>query len=295
MAYAWSQQDESVGGGFLRIATEQLAKAVLNADAVGDPPARRIHSARRHCKRLRGLLRLVRDDFSDYKRTNAAVRDAADRLSAVRDAAVMRDTLEKLYNWAGHPAPPKFEEQSRDVAAENAALAIFRGDIADLLSGAKDWKVGKLDLGTLSTGFGRCYRDGARAAVAAHRTPSDHAFHDWRKQVKYHSFHLILLKRCLADETGGDLERVEHLAEVLGRHHDLAVLRMTAQSNPDKLGVEIDQAFVEHNAGLMQDRLAARAFGIGSEIFARPAKLVRQSVETRWHAWWQAARQAEPA
>ncbi|RZJ82697.1 MAG: CHAD domain-containing protein, partial [Massilia sp.] len=89
MGYSWSQQDESVGAGFVRIATEQLAKAALNADAVGDPPAGRIHAARRNCKRLRGLFRLVRSDFADYDRANAAVRDAADRLSAVRDAAVM--------------------------------------------------------------------------------------------------------------------------------------------------------------------------------------------------------------
>ena len=47
MGYSWSQQDESVGAGFKRMATEQIAKAVLNADAVNDPPAGRIQSARR--------------------------------------------------------------------------------------------------------------------------------------------------------------------------------------------------------------------------------------------------------
>ena len=295
MGYSWSQQDESVGAGFVRIATEQLAKAALNADAVGDPPAGRIHAARRNCKRLRGLFRLVRSDFGDYDRANAAVRDAADRLSAVRDAAVMRDTLEKLYDWAGHPPPPKFEEQPTDIAAENAALLTFRDDVADLMGATKAWKTGKIDIETLSKGFGRCYRDGAKAAGAAHKKPSDEAFHDWRKQVKYHSFHLLLLKRCLADPNGADLERVEHLAELLGRHHDLAVLRMTAKSDPNKLAVEIDPAFIEHNASLMQDRLAARAFGLGAEIFARPAKVVRQSIEARWHDWWQKAAEVEPA
>lgn len=294
MGYAWSQQDESVGAGFLRIATEQIAKAIRNADAVGDPPAGRIHSARRHCKRLRGLFRLVRRDFPAYKSANAAVRDAADHLSAVRDATVRRETLARLYDWAGHPVPGSLEVDPVDPAAEEAALKVFRAEMAALLGKADDWKIGKMDHETLAHGFSRCYGKAAEAAAHCRKRPTDLAFHDWRKQVKYHAFQLILLKSCLADAEGSLLEPVEQLADVLGQHHDLAVLIETVHATPEKLGVEVDPAFVAVNGGLMQERLAGQAFRLADEIFARPPKAMRQSIEARWRAWWQPATETEP-
>lgn len=294
MAYAWSQQDESIGAGVLRIATEQVAKAVLNADALSAPPAGRIHAARRRCKRLRGLFRLVRSDFPAYQRANAQVRDAAAVLSTARDAAVLHDTLRKLYRWAGQPVPEGPGTVDANPEAEEAALAKFRKAMVALLAEAEGWKLGKIDHRTLGKGFERCYARAAKAADQCRRKPGDEAFHDWRKQVKYHSFHLILLKSPLADGTRANLERIEHLAELLGKHHDLAVLRLTAKSDPARLGEDLDPAFVEANAGLLQDHFAARAFALATEAFARPPQVVRDSLESRWQAWWHPSPAAEP-
>lgn len=295
MGYAWSQQDELVGAGFRRIATEQMTKSILNADAVGDPPAGRIHSARRHCKRLRGLFRLVRGDFNTYASANAAVRDAAAQLSAVRDAAVLRETLAKLYEWAGQPVVGRLRVDPVDPAVEEAALKTFRAAMSTLLGESRSWKIDKIDRHTLAQGFGRYYGKAADAADEARRKPSDEAFHDWRKQVKYHAFQLILLKSCLADAEGSSLEQVERLAEVLGKHHDLAVLCQTVHETPGKLGIDLDPAFIAINAGLLQERLAGQAFRLADEIFARPAKVVRHSTSVRWRTWWQPASETEPA
>ena len=294
MGYAWSQQDESIGAGVLRIATEQVAKAILSVDALSDPPAVRIHAARRRCKRLRGLFRLVRGDFPAYQRANAQVRDAAALLSGVRDAAVLHDTLRRLHRWAGRPVPAVPAAVGADPEAEEAALARFRKAMSVLLADAEGWKLGKIDQRTLGKGFERGYARAVKAANDCRRRPSDDAFHDWRKQVKYHSFHLILLKVPLSDGTRTNLKRVEHLAELLGRHHDLAVLRQTAASNPDRLGEDPDPAFIDANARLLQDRLATRAFALAAEAFARPPRVVRDSVETRWQAWWHPAPATEP-
>lgn len=294
MGYAWSQRDESIGAGVLRIATEQVAKAILSADALSDPPAGRIHSARRRCKRLRGLFRLVRSDFPAYRGANAQVRDAAAALSTARDAAVLYDTVGKLYRWAGQPVPEGPGTVDANPEAEEAALARFRKAMVALLAEAEGWKLGKIDHRTLGKGFERCYARATRAADQCRRKPDDEAFHDWRKQVKYHSFHLILLKNPLADGTRVDLERIEHLAELLGRHHDLAVLRQAARTDAARLGKDLDPAFVEANAGLLQDHLAARAFALAAEAFARPPRVVRDSVETRWQAWWHPLPAAEP-
>lgn len=295
MGYSWSQQDESVGAGFKRVAAEQIAKAVLNADAVNDPPAGRIHSARRHCKRLRGVFRLVRSDFPDYRPANAAVRDAAAVLSAVRDAAVLRQTLERLYNWTGYPLAEAPRRETDRAELEAAALVTFRDQMAKLLGAAEGWNIKKIDVSTLGKGYERCCRRAVKAAERSRDKPTDEIFHEWRKLVKYHSFHLILLKSCLGEVVKEEVERVEHLAEILGHHHDLAMLRHAVRTEPEKLGGKLDTAFVEANAGLLQDHLGARAFVLSDEIFARPPRIARQSLETRWHAWFHPAPVVERA
>ncbi|HEY9010239.1 MAG TPA: CHAD domain-containing protein [Devosia sp.] len=295
MGYSWSQQDETVGAGFKRIATEQIAKAVHNADAVNDPPARRIHAARRHCKRLRGLFRLVRSDFPDYRPANAAVRDAAAILSTVRDATVLRQTLERLYSWTGYPLAKAHRHETDHAELEAAALMSFRRRMAMLLGEAEGWTIKKIDVSTLGRGYERCYGRAVKTAERCRDKPTDDLFHDWRKLVKYHSFHLILLKSCLGEGVREEIEKVEHLAGLLGRHHDLAVLRHVVRTEPEKLGGELDTAFVDAHAALLQDHLGARAFVLSGEIFARPPRIARGSLEARWHAWWHSAPVEEPA
>ncbi|MDB5769992.1 MAG: hypothetical protein JWM42_366, partial [Burkholderia sp.] len=78
------------------IAAEQVDKAVAEA---GGPPKdfdATVHQLRRRCKKLRGLLRMVKPHFKNFAAENAAVRDAADLLGGVRDARVMVETLDAL-------------------------------------------------------------------------------------------------------------------------------------------------------------------------------------------------------
>jgi CHAD domain-containing protein len=295
MAYCWVTQDSSVGDGFARIATEQAAKAVLNADAVGDPPADRIHAARRHCKRLRGLFRLARPDFPDYRKANALVRDAAAHLSAARDARVIRQTLEKLSEWAGLPAPEPAKHHAPNSEDEAAALNAFRGAIGRVVRDAGNWNVDHLTYESIGEGFERCYAQAAKAGKEALQKPDDEAFHDWRKLTKYHSFHLILLKDLLGKDASAKIKRVEQLAAVLGQHHDLAVLRHTASASPQSLSASLDADAVVLNVGRQQDQLAAQAHWLADEIFAKPPKAVRREFEANWQAWWTHADAEEPA
>jgi len=295
MGYSWSRQDASVGAGFLRIATEQMAKAVLNADAVGNPPAERIHAARRHCKRLRGLFRVVRPDFGAYAEANAAVREAAAVLSAARDARVVSKTLEELYQWAGQRPPALSAARNVAPEGEEKALTAFRGAISQLMVDAASWKVGRMNRRTIGRGVRHCYEAAAQAAAETRKQSEDEAFHAWRKLAKYHSFHLVLLRAPLADEARTNIERAERLAEALGRHHDLALLLDTARRHPARLADDLDLSFVALHCRQQQERLAAEAFRLGDDIFARPARMVQESVETRWRTWRAETLEIEPA
>jgi len=61
-----------------RIALEQLDKGLSELDAADHDLHEAIHQVRKRAKKLRALLRLVRDEVSDtYDRENATLRDTA--------------------------------------------------------------------------------------------------------------------------------------------------------------------------------------------------------------------------
>ncbi|MDP3895474.1 MAG: CHAD domain-containing protein, partial [Mesorhizobium sp.] len=118
MAYCFVKSDRTIEMGVRRIALEQIDAAL---EAAGPDAARddRIHRLRKGCKKLRGLIRMVRPVFDGYAVENAAIRDAAAGLSGARDAEVMIATLDMLAIDAGDP--DAFAAFRRGLMAEQGA------------------------------------------------------------------------------------------------------------------------------------------------------------------------------
>ena len=91
------RDDESPSDGLRRIARAELGLAIRTLRS----PTReavRIHSARKHLKKLRALLRLVREHTGKpfFRARNRRLRDLGRRLAPMRDAEVARLTLAQL-------------------------------------------------------------------------------------------------------------------------------------------------------------------------------------------------------
>jgi CHAD domain-containing protein len=74
-----------------RVARKELEGVLKQVLAVADEHrSEAIHDARKHLKKTRALIRLLRPATDDafYKRENAALRKAAQRMSPIRDAHV---------------------------------------------------------------------------------------------------------------------------------------------------------------------------------------------------------------
>ena len=95
MAYRFSKSQDTVQDGVRKIATDLIDKAI-DATKQRQSPERTVHELRKTCKRLRGLIRLVRPVFADYHTENAAFRDAGRKLSYLRDTAVLIQTYDSL-------------------------------------------------------------------------------------------------------------------------------------------------------------------------------------------------------
>lgn len=297
MGFRFKQDDKSVEDGFRRIALEQIEAAIAEAsDADADPHAT-IHGVRKRCKALRGLFRMARPGFAQYRKANAAVRDAARILSALRDgeaqieafdglAAAMPDAFE-----SGRFAPVRLELQRRRDDAEArfdsaARLADFAAAMRRLKRQAAGWKLTGTGWSLLGEGAGAIYRRGRKAMNAARKSQRIDDFHDWRKQVKYHWHHSRLLAPAWPGPLRAHVAAADTLAEALGAHRDLDMLIEAVIAEPAAFGEPATAAAFAALARKRQQALDRSAFEQGDRLFAeKPGALAR-----RWGAYWQSWR-----
>ncbi len=284
MSFEWSRDDVTVGDGFLRIAREQIGKAIAGAETSQESPERRVHEARRRCKKLRALFRLVRPGFADYAAQDAFVRDASRSLAAARDMRVTQQTYIELMAWAHRPAPPVASGTSGHDG-EVEALRRFADLMRELDRRSSHWQLERIGLDTLATGLKHTYRRGRHTRREARRRRTDEAFHEWRKYSKYHWNQLGLLEGCAGDILPSAHKCAGDLAEQLGLHHDLAVLHDLLSASPADLGVDIDVTFAIDAAERRQAEIESRIATLGRQVFAEKPKALKARFSAYFEGW----------
>lgn len=285
MSFQWSRGDRSMGDGFLRIAREQIGKAIAGAENSSESPERRVHEARRRCKKLRALFRLVRPDFSAYDTENAFVRDASRGLAASRDLRVTRATFAELMTWAGRPIDVADDGRNAAAERETGALQSFTGQMRELEQRSATWRLDRIDVDTLATGLKHTYRSGRQTGRTAERQRTDEAFHEWRKFAKYHWNQLGLLESCAEDILPSAHKCAGELAEQLGTHHDLAVLSQVLKTTPDDLGPDIDAAFALAAVDRRQAEIEENIRKLGMQVFAEKPRALKARFSAYLDGW----------
>ena len=112
------KQGESVPEGVRRMAAGQLDTALAHLGCEDGERDKHIHEARKATKRLRALVALVRRDLGDevYALENQCYRGAGQRLSELRDATVLVETLDRLVESLGERCPEEPVRPGEDVA-----------------------------------------------------------------------------------------------------------------------------------------------------------------------------------
>jgi hypothetical protein len=290
MSFQWSRTDATAGYGFLRIAREQIAKAIDAAEDLSESAEKRVHESRRRCKKLRALLRLVRPGFPDYARENEFVRDAARGLAGARDERVVHRTYEALMEWAGRSGATLQLLAAAEPSGEAEALATFAARMRELHARTTRWPLARVDLDTLATGLKHTYRRARWTKRFAERHRTDDAFHEWRKYAKYHWNQLGLLEECAVDVLPSAHKSAGELADMLGLHHDLSVLEHTLATAPGDLGPDLDIPFVREAIDRRRAELEARIATLGQQVFAERPKALKARFAAYLQGW--APRQA---
>ena len=284
--------------GVKRIAREQLDEAVEQLTE-GEDRDEAVHEARKHFKKIRAVLRLVRDEIGEqvYKPENICYRDAGRRLAPVRDSFVQVETLDLLTGYFAEAlAPDAFEglrealvrrheatkcrilEEERAADQVVATLKEARGRITELPID-HDSALAFVD------GLRRVYKRGRNRLADARDEPSVEVLHEWRKRVKYLWYHTRILQPIWSDPLGELADELHQLSSYLGDDHDLAVLRRSVVEEPDLCG---DGHVAQHLMALIDRRrseLQAAALPLGERLYVEAPDAFVACLRAYWGIW----------
>lgn len=296
-AYAL-KEGEPLGEGMRRIALGRAEKALeeLGASAAGEiADAKAIHGARKDMKKLRTLLRLLRDELSKkvYARERERYRDAARKLSGSRDAEVKLATLDALAKGAEDlPAESvatwrQILDSDREAATGTVQSQEAMAEAVELIEAGRDgiegWRLEEDPWKSVGSAFARVYRRGRQGMRAAEADPGDDDnFHEWRKRAKDLRYGLELFSGAWSVPLKAMAEEADRLTELLGDHHDLAVLREDLHQR--RLGEE-ETRRLEAAIEERQEALATEAFDLGRRVYAERPKDFSRRLDRYWKAW----------
>lgn len=288
---------EDVGRSIRRIATEQIDGALDELRTKNLPDATKVHQTRKHCKKLRALVRLVHSAFEDHYHTeDRYFRDVARPLSVTRDAQTVVKTwnlfLQRHCLRISQKAFTSIERElnecrtrpSGDDAALSHLLKASRRSLRRSADRVADWTLDTEGFAAIRGGLERTYRCARQAMKYAAKSPSDEAFHDWRKHVKYHWYHCRLLRGLWPPIMNARRQEVHQLAEALGNDHDLTVLSTTIQQLENKHLSQYQRNIIEM---IERDQVGIESHCtiLGRHLFAEPTHTFSRRLGLHWNIW----------
>jgi CHAD domain-containing protein len=222
-----------------------------------------VHAARKGAKQVRAALRLMRLSIGvdAYHRENRRVRDAAKPLTPVRDAFMLRHTLNHMPQ---RPAKMRrafeadHEKQRRTLEGKGWRVAVSK--LQQTRHALNSLPLTAAEVASAIDGVERVYKAG-RLAFREARSRTDNALHEWRKQAKYLLNQIELIRALFGVKMKSLHLRTEALASVLGDDHDLAVFTTQLEAQSER------SPALEKVIKRRRHRLQAQAFRIGKEVY----------------------------
>lgn len=297
MAYRFLEK-ESIPKGIRRIAQEQADRAIAELTDEALDRHESVHQARKRFKKRRGLLRLARFTLEGaYRKENTCYRDLGRKLSDARDATALLETYDHLHEtYEGYVLPDAFASLRETL--EGRRLAVTEGEqawderlqeVPDGLHEARgrigSWPLNDDRFAALGPGLRKTYRRGRKAFHAAYDGPTPANFHEWRKRVQYHWYHVRLLQNTWPPLMKGYRGALKKRSDLLGDHHDLAIFRQTLLEEPRPFGEGRDLQVLLGLVDRRQAELASKAQTIGQRVYHEKPIRPEERFRVYWDAW----------
>jgi CHAD domain-containing protein len=296
------RRDEDVRDALRRVAAEQIDRGIREIENPTIDRHEVVHSLRKRCKKLRGLLRLFRPLLEQvFEQENAFFRDLARGLSFVRDAQALIEAYHGLLvEFSDQVDPVQLSPlgnqltHSLEEAAGNATQMSARLEsVAEQLNQARQrvavWNVHAEGFEAVAPGLIKNYRQSRKSMRRAYAESRSEDFHEWRKRVKYHWHHARLLRNISPRLLKPHRRMADELGQWLGQEHDLAVLNNRILQDPQGFGTAEQRELAMNLIAQRQEHLRMRAKWLGQRLFAEKSR----RLAIRWGVYWQTW-QSEP-
>jgi CHAD domain-containing protein len=287
--------DETIGDGLRRIIRRQIESAICASKATQNGTVSPVHETRKHLKKARAALRLVRGEVKKraWKREDHCLARVSEMISDIRDAEVRLETVRQLRGFL-RGKKRSFEETEELLAFElDSFLAAFsewpqeaEARLGETLDRLCDWPLQKLGCKRVRRNVQRSYKRGRRVLGAAIEKMSTKNLHSFRKRAKELSYQIRILQP-LAPVVFEELaDELKTIGECLGQLHDLAFVTQRLWSfRAEKQGDRIVSALI----AVRTDELRATAIALGERFYAeRPRQFSRRLA--KYFSEWETGR-----
>lgn len=265
-----------------------LARSELRTLAVAldkAKPGESVHGARRQIKRVRSLLRLLREPMGEdiHAATNGLLRGAAEALAGQRRAEALVAAAGRLGGGtvARRPWLQLAEAHREAHLAERAAdggIEAARKSLLAAMKALSGWRLKSGHNDAVADAFLATYRKARKWLIHGFGSESAEELHTARKHVIHHLHHLDLLRSHLSSPDRR-LAPLETLREALGDLNDLDELSQLAAAAQVQPPEQAARAMARRRAMLLK-----RAEKAARRLFRHKPKAFQKRIGAMWRA-----------
>jgi CHAD domain-containing protein len=265
--------------------------ALLQLDAAiheltgNNPSQEGIHRARTSIKKVRAVVHLAAPGLSASSRQNllGLLRDAATRLSPLRDAEVQIQTLDLLERLDTSRSTDFTSMRNGlvDIAKQSRVNTNRKMQrILDYLQKSRKsvtaWKLDRIRGKDVERRIRRFYRRGRSSLDLCLASDDPEVFHLFRKQVKQLWYALRITNRFWPDKASKFIAQLGNISETAGRERDLILLLSTIHHGPKNAQApRLKRLLEDHIPKLREEALnsSVRFFEEKPKDFTEPLSL----------------------
>jgi CHAD domain-containing protein len=279
---------EPVSAGIKRVVREEIEAAARQLSGQGEADRdEAIHEARKSVKKIRGVLLLMRPELGEIFATeNARFRDIGRQLSQFRDAGAIIETFDALRRKYRGEMDGRALARIRRRLMAHKKQAEEQGNIAEVLAGmaaellrsaarVDAWPLFKDGFGAIAPGLEATFHRGQKALARTRKHARPENYHDWRKRVKAHWYHVRLLESLWTPGMQAYEKTLKELEACLGEDHNLVVLGERLQADPE-IGM------LPRLIRKYQKELRGQALELGERIYAEGSAHFTRRIERLW-------------
>jgi CHAD domain-containing protein len=269
---------ETLGDNLRRICRKQIKSAMAIATGEKKTDDTPVHEMRKHLKKARGALQLVRKEIGRglFRQQDHLLRNVSRLTSEIRDAEVRLQTVQQLQSIKQRRGRGHYGrlEAMFMLELENfmAAFAEWQKQAVPMLQRADEvvdsWTVDQFSYKQVCRAVQGAYKRARRALRRAEADPTANKFHHFRTKAKTLWYQLRILRPINPVVLKSLSDDLHSLTDLLGRAHDLSFLGERLRREDQKSGwqreghkllavIEVSQGDLQRGAAELADHFFA--------------------------------------